>query len=129
MARNLSEAAAKTGLKNKTGCIGKVIGGGVVAVILLIFLGYVFNFADTDANRIGLHYGGGIIEDKKFKSIIAPGSTNEMIGPGDTVYTYPTTSGRTSSAARARTPPPTTRSPWSAVTMYGSAYGSRCTSP
>lgn len=89
MARNLSEAAAKSGLQNKTGCIGKIVGGGVVAVILLIFLGYVFNFADTDANRIGLHYGGGIIEDKKFKSIIPPGSTNEMIGPGDTVYSYP----------------------------------------
>jgi SPFH domain / Band 7 family len=74
--------------KNR-GCLGKVIGGVVAAVVLLLFLGYVFNFADTDANRIGLHYGGGVIEDKKFKSIIAPGSTNKLIDPGDTVYTYP----------------------------------------
>ncbi len=43
----------------------------------------------TDANRIGLHYGGGVIEDKKFKSIMPPGATNKLIGPGDTVYSYP----------------------------------------
>lgn len=90
MAKNLSEAVAKKtpGVGGK-GCLPKAIGGVVAVVILLVFLGYVFNFADTDANRIGLHYGGGIIEDKKFKSIIPPGSTNELIGPGDTVYTYP----------------------------------------
>jgi SPFH domain / Band 7 family len=98
MAKNLSEAAAKIsaakasgvagGAKGR-GCVGKVIGGVVAAVVLLLFLGYIFNFADTDANRIGLHYGGGVVEDKKFKSIVPPGSTNKLIGPGDTVYTYP----------------------------------------
>jgi len=31
-----------------------------------------------------------VVEDKKFKSIIPPGSTNRLIGPGDTVYAYPT---------------------------------------
>jgi len=67
----------------------KVIGGLIVAVIVIIALFNIFNFADTDANRIGLHYGGGVIEDKKFKSIVPPGSTNKLIGPGDTVYTYP----------------------------------------
>lgn len=90
MAKNLTgAAAATTGPKKKYGCLGMGIGGVVAVVILIMFLGYVFNFADTDANRIGLHYGGGVIEDKKFKSIIPPGSTNKMIGPGDTVYTYP----------------------------------------
>jgi hypothetical protein len=67
----------------------KVIGGLIVAVVVLIILFNLFNFASTDANRIGLHYGGGVIEDKKFKSIIPPGSTNKLIGPGDTMYTYP----------------------------------------
>jgi len=67
----------------------KVIGGVVLLVVVIIVLANVFNFADTDANRIGLHYGGGVIEDKKFKSIIPPGSTNKLIGPGDTVYSYP----------------------------------------
>jgi hypothetical protein len=67
----------------------KVIGAAILLVILLIILFNVFNFASTDANRIGLHYGGGVIESKKFKSIIPPGSTNRLIGPGDTVYTYP----------------------------------------
>ena len=67
----------------------KVIGGVVLLVVVIIVLANLFNFADTDANKIGLHYGGGVIEDKKFKSIIPPGSTNKLIGPGDTVYSYP----------------------------------------
>ena len=67
----------------------KVIGVLVLIVIVLIILFNIFNFANTDANRIGLHYGGGVIEDKKFKSIVPPGSTNKLIGPGDTLYTYP----------------------------------------
>src|SRR6266508_1815781 len=94
MAKNFSGAAAKvggitSGAKKGRGCLPKVIGGVIAAVILIVFLGYLFNFASTDANRIGLHYGGGVIEAKKFKSIIEPGSTNNLIGPGDTMYTYP----------------------------------------
>ena len=67
----------------------KVIGILIAIVVLLIILFNIFNFASTDANKIGLHYGGGVIEDKKFKSLIAPGSTNKLIGPGDKLYTYP----------------------------------------
>ncbi|TCO48594.1 SPFH domain/Band 7 family protein [Kribbella antiqua] len=81
---NTGAAVARRG-----GIKGKVIGGAIAAVILLIILFNIFNFADTDANKIGLHYGGGVVEDKKFKSIIPPGSTNKLIGPGDTVYDYP----------------------------------------
>ncbi|GAA1591934.1 hypothetical protein GCM10009789_52520 [Kribbella sancticallisti] len=68
---------------------GKIVGGVIVGVIALIILFSLFNFASTDANKIGLHYGGGVIEDKKFKSIIPPGSTNKLIGPGDKIYAYP----------------------------------------
>jgi len=93
MAKNLSGATTKiTGAPRRLGggsCMPKVIGGVIAAVIVIVFLGYLFNFASTDANRIGLHYGGGVIEAKKFKSIIEPGSTNKLIGPGDTMYTYP----------------------------------------
>jgi hypothetical protein len=67
----------------------KVIGGLILLVILIIVLFNIFNFTSTDTNRIGLHYGGGVVEAKKFKSIIPPGSTNKLIGPGDTLYTYP----------------------------------------
>ena len=67
----------------------KLIGGAILLVIFLIVLFNIFNFADTDANKIGLHYGGGVVEEKKFKSIIPPGATNKLIGPGDTVYDYP----------------------------------------
>jgi SPFH domain / Band 7 family len=80
--------ATTTKAKN-AGCLGKVIGGGIAVVVLFGFLMYLFNFASTDANRIGLHYGGGWIEDKKFKGIIKAGTTRQLIGPGDTVYTYP----------------------------------------
>jgi hypothetical protein len=67
----------------------KVIGGLIAAVVVVIIGFNIFNFASTDTNRIGLHYGGGVVEAKKFKSIIPPGSTNKMIGPGDTLFTYP----------------------------------------
>ncbi|MEV0789652.1 SPFH domain-containing protein [Kribbella sp. NPDC050459] len=82
---------AATAIKPKGGGSGKVkvIGFLILAVIVVIVLFNIFNFANTDANRIGLHYGGGVIEDKKFKSVVPPGSTNKMIGPGDTLYTYP----------------------------------------
>ena len=85
----LGNAAAAMRPRGGGGVKVKVVGGLIVAVIVIIALFNIFNFADTDANRIGLHYGGGLIEDKKFKSIIPPGSTNKLIGPGDTVYTYP----------------------------------------
>jgi hypothetical protein len=86
----LGNAAAAVKATGGGGVKAKVIGGIVLAVIALIVLFNIFNFADTDANKIGLHYGGGVVEDKKFKSIIPPGSTNKLIGPGDTVYAYPT---------------------------------------
>jgi SPFH domain/Band 7 family protein len=85
----LGNAAAAVRTRGGGGVKAKVIGGLILAVIVIIALFNIFNFADTDANKIGLHYGGGVIEDKKFKSIIPPGSTNQLIGPGDTVYDYP----------------------------------------
>ncbi|MEU4191240.1 SPFH domain-containing protein [Kribbella sp. NPDC026611] len=80
---------ATAAIKPRGGTKAKVVGGLIAAVIVIIILFNIFNFASTDTNRIGLHYGGGIVEAKKFKSIIPPGSTNKMIGPGDTLYTYP----------------------------------------
>jgi hypothetical protein len=85
----LGNAAAAVRTRGGGSVKAKVIGGLILAVIAIIVLFNIFNFADTDANKIGLHYGGGVIEDKKFKSIIPPGSTNKLIGPGDTVYDYP----------------------------------------
>ncbi len=85
----LGNAAAAMKVRGSGGVKAKVVGGIVAAVIVLIVLFNIFNFADTDANKIGLHYGGGVVEDKTFKSIVPPGSTNKLIGPGDTVYAYP----------------------------------------
>jgi len=71
------------------GALGKVVAVVIAIIVVIIALVKIFNFANTATNEIGLHYGGGIIEDRKFKSIIAPGSTNKRIGPGDTFYVYP----------------------------------------
>ena len=84
----MAKLGSATGVRGG-GTKAKVIGGLVLFVILIIVLFNIFNFASTDTNRIGLHYGGGVVEAKKFKSIIPPGSTNKLIGPGDTLYTYP----------------------------------------
>ena len=85
----LGNAAAAVKVRTGGGVKAKVIGGIILGVIVIIVLANIFNFASTDTNRIGLHYGGGVVEAKKFKSIIPPGSTNKLIGPGDTLYTYP----------------------------------------
>ncbi|MEU4395277.1 SPFH domain-containing protein [Kribbella sp. NPDC023855] len=78
-----------TAIKGGGGGKAKVIGILIAIVVALIILFNIFNFASTEANKIGLHYGGGVVEDKKFKSIIPPGATNKLIGPGDTIYSYP----------------------------------------
>jgi hypothetical protein len=84
MARTVNVSAV-----NPKGALGKVIGVVIGVIVLIIALVKIFNFANTATNEIGLHYGGGIIEDRKFKTIIDPGSTNKQIGPGDTFYVYP----------------------------------------
>ncbi|WP_433009385.1 SPFH domain-containing protein [Kribbella sp. CA-294648] len=87
MAKLGNATAIKAG--GGAGTKAKVIGILVAIVVALIILFNIFNFASTEANKIGLHYGGGVVEDKKFKSIIPPGATNKLIGPGDTLYSYP----------------------------------------
>ena len=84
MAKTVKVSTAKA-----KGALGKVVGVVIGIIVVIIALVKIFNFANTATNEIGLHYGGGIIEDRKFKSIIAPGSTNKRIGPGDTFYVYP----------------------------------------
>jgi len=85
----MAKLANATAITRGKSTKGKVIGVLIAIVVLLIILFNIFNFASTEANKIGLHYGGGVVEDKKFKSIIPPGSTNKLIGPGDTLYSYP----------------------------------------
>lgn len=43
----------------------------------------------SEVNQIGLHYAGGIIEDKVFIELIEPGATSRGIGAGNVVYYYP----------------------------------------
>ena len=44
--------------------------------------------AGTAANEIGVHYGGGPVEDKTYQGLVSPGSTSEPVGYGDAVYRY-----------------------------------------
>lgn len=46
-------------------------------------------FTSSQVNEIGLHYSGGVIEDKTFQQLIDPGATNKQTGFGDIVYYYP----------------------------------------
>lgn len=42
----------------------------------------------TEPDQKALHYEGGAIQDKKFKSVVEP-SKKEFFGPGDKTYVYP----------------------------------------
>ena len=58
----LGNAAAAIKPKGGGSVKAKVIGGIILVVIVIIVLAGIFNFASTDTNRIGLHYGGGVVE-------------------------------------------------------------------
>lgn len=60
----------------------------ILAVLAALLLG-ACGTASTSTNEVGLHYGGGIREEKSFKGIVDPGATNAFVGFGDHVYTYP----------------------------------------
>lgn len=57
-------------------------------VKFLVPLALVVACGDTGANEIGVHYGGGFVEDKSFQGMIRPGSTAKLVGFGDSVYPY-----------------------------------------
>lgn len=57
----------------------------LVAIVLLSACG----LTGSQVNQIGLHYSGGVIEDKQFLELIEPGVTNKVIGFGNVVYFYP----------------------------------------
>jgi hypothetical protein len=66
-----------------------------IAGAVLVAAGFIVwqiagpSFADTPGDEVGLHYGGGVVEDIAFKGLIPPGTTNHLIGPFDDVYRYP----------------------------------------
>lgn len=61
-----------------------------IAIILAAALGLsACGFTSSQVNQIGLHYSGGVIEDKTFQQLIEPGATNKQTGFGDIVYYYP----------------------------------------
>ncbi len=57
---------------------------GLVALLALLVAGC----ADTAANEVGVHYGGGPVEDKTYQGLVEPGVTAEPVGYGDAIYRY-----------------------------------------
>jgi hypothetical protein len=62
---------------------------GLLAVAGLLWMIFGPDWEDMPGDEIGLHYGGGLIESASLKGVIAPGTANAFVGPGDDVYNYP----------------------------------------
>lgn len=70
--------------------------GSILATlgVLLALVGVLAMFsatARTDANEIGLVYGGGLFEGRQFQQVIEPGTGMTFVGWFDPMYTYPVT--------------------------------------
>lgn len=75
----------------KLGAIGLAVVlvlGGLVVVGLGALM---FATTKTDASEIGINYGGGMFEGRKFQRILPPGSPLTFVGWFDPTYKYPTT--------------------------------------
>jgi regulator of protease activity HflC (stomatin/prohibitin superfamily) len=62
---------------------------GLVAVVLT-----GCGTLDSGVEHLTLRYGGGITEEKEYKGLVAPGTTNQFVfgsGTGDSLYQYPRT--------------------------------------
>jgi regulator of protease activity HflC (stomatin/prohibitin superfamily) len=65
------------------------VGGGIVALILLILL--LNSVKKTPRDFIGISYGGGPIEGAHFQRVVTPGSNLFVNGFADRLYLYPVT--------------------------------------
>lgn len=65
--------------------------GGFLALVLLISLFVAWPFRQTPRDKIGLSYGGGIIEGAHFQGVYQPGHGTFFNGWGDKLYLYPVT--------------------------------------
>lgn len=67
------------------------IGGLATVVVIFGLFSLVFSVHKTEADKVGLSYGGGVVEGRHFQKIISPGSGLKFIGWYDKWYTYPVT--------------------------------------
>ncbi len=65
----------------------------IVSVVLALFtiVSLFFSVRKTEADRIGLSYGGGLFEGRQYQDTIQPGSGMKFLGWYDKFYEYPTT--------------------------------------
>lgn len=73
------------------GCLIPLGIGGVIAAIFVITLMAAWPFKQTPRDKIGLSYGGGVIEGAHFQKIVEPGHGTFFNGFLDRLYTYPVT--------------------------------------
>ena len=75
----------------KPGC-GVAMGAAmVIAFIVICAMILAWPFAKTPADKIGLSYGGGVVEGAHFQGVHEPGSGTFFNGWGDRLYKYPVT--------------------------------------
>ena len=60
----------------------------IIGVILFSIIASNSGYDSTEINEIGLIYEGGVVQDKSYKGLLDPGSTNNRVGLGSTVYRY-----------------------------------------
>ena len=71
--------------------VAATIAAGLVAVVFVISLFAAFPFKKTPRDKIGLSYGGGVVEGAHFQKVVQPGSGLFFNGWGDRLYLYPVT--------------------------------------
>lgn len=73
------------------GSVGIYLLGAVGVVVVLTLLLFPFYTDSTQTAEIGLSYGGGPFEAKKFQRVVQPASGRFINGWWDKLYKYPTT--------------------------------------
>lgn len=73
----------------RPGCAIPFFGGILVIILLLLTIPFYTDI--TPADHIGLSYGGGPFEGRKFQGIYNPGHSRFINGWGDRLFLYPVT--------------------------------------
>jgi len=71
---------------------GRIAVASMVGVFLLVLVGVgIAGLKKTPRDKVGISYGGGMIEGAHFQRIVQPGSNLFFNGFGDKLYLYPVT--------------------------------------
>lgn len=88
MARVVKAAYPGGGMTRRGLTIGLV---AVLVVGFLVLLAAAWPFRSTPADKVGVSYGGGLMEGAHYQKLVNPGHGMFFNGWGDRLYLYPTT--------------------------------------